>query len=951
MRDEAMHTAKGLLVGTLAICCGLSAHGAGIFRVDAASTAVTPNGQTWAKAYKTLQAGTDAASSAGGGEVWVKAGTYTAKTNPVLTMKSGVAIYGGFAGTETAREQRNWSTNPTSIDGESVRRCVHGADASALDGFVVAHGYTHLNGGGMYNYRAAPTVNNCTFIQNSGTAMSNVLYTPSVTNCMFIQNEGGGMINSNCSPSVTNCTFVKNVNKVGRGGGMSNSSYSSPQLVNCTFLGNSAPYSASAGGAIYNQSSSSPSLTNCILWGDTAPSGAEISNYDATSVPVVAWSCVQGGYAGTGNMDADPLFVGGSTGMSAQLRKGSPCIDAGTATGAPAADILGRPRPAGMGVDMGAYEGAVAATAVVSLTIRALPATGGTTCPVAGTHTFARGDTVTVSASGSAEMRFDHWSDAATGTNVSVSVTLAGDATLTANFVPNCVYVDKGSTPGRQQDGRTWATAYSDINTGITAAVKQVWVKEGTYTSGVTLNKNVTLYGGFAGTETALEQRDWNAHPTIIDGGGGVDFSRTSTLDGFTITRGGASIVYDYRDDSGHADVTIRNCTFRDNGTALQASASADQGATILPGLSVADCLFTGNSGAVALSTSAYSHRSGSGWINATTELNASFSRCVFSGNGSAGVSVHAYGTSDWYSALATSNAYALFWHCTFYATGIISGCTTSGGTDVSASPSVIHSIMWNASPLAGDVTCNPTATDSCIQGGYPGTGNISDDPLFMATPGDLHLQPASPCIGSGTDDDMGAYEYTGSKILGGIVINNGAKNTPTPDVTLSLNWSSISGSPVTRMRFSDDGAHWTLWEPVAATRAYTLPAGDGYHTVRVQYRDAVGNLSDRLNDYILLDGTPPTGTIVINGGASATKDPNVTLSLTWSDATGSGVTRMRFSDNGSTWTAWEPLQATKSHVLPLPPGGHQTVRVQFRDSAGNYSARFNDYIRLDLTP
>jgi hypothetical protein len=54
-------------------------------------------------------------------------------------------------------------------------------------------------------------------------------------------------------------------------------------------------------------------------------------------------------------------------------------------------------------------------------------------------------------------------------------------------------------------------------------------------------------------------------------------------------------------------------------------------------------------------------------------------------------------------------------------------------------------------------------------------------------------------------------------------------------------------------MRFSDDGAHWTAWEPTAATRAYTLPLPNGYHTVRVQYRDAAGNVSAASNDYIKL--------------------------------------------------------------------------------------------------
>ena len=98
----------------------------------------------------------------------------------------------------------------------------------------------------------------------------------------------------------------------------------------------------------------------------------------------------------------------------------------------------------------------------------------------------------------------------------------------------------------------------------------------------------------------------------------------------------------------------------------------------------------------------------------------------------------------------------------------------------------------------------------------------------------------------------------------------------------------------------------------------------------------------------VTLDGTPPTGTIVINNGAASTGDPNVTLSLTWSDgAAGTGVRSMRFSDDGAHWTNWEPVAAAKAYVLPAP-NGYKTVRVQFADRAGNYSSRFSDYILLN---
>jgi hypothetical protein len=181
----------------------------------------------------------------------------------------------------------------------------------------------------------------------------------------------------------------------------------------------------------------------------------------------------------------------------------------------------------------------------------------------------------------------------------------------------------------------------------------------------------------------------------------------------------------------------------------------------------------------------------------------------------------------------------------------------------------------------------------------------------------------------------------------GTVVINSNRSATNTPNVTLALTWDDgAGGSGVSRMRFSNDGATWSAWEALAAARAYALPGGDGYKTVRVQYLDKANNRSAVFSDFIRLDATPPTGAIIINGGAATTLIRPVTLALTWSDGTGTGVTRMRLSDNGSTWTAWMPPAAARAHTLPAGLGNH-TVRAQYLDGANNYSAVFSDYIKL----
>ena len=180
----------------------------------------------------------------------------------------------------------------------------------------------------------------------------------------------------------------------------------------------------------------------------------------------------------------------------------------------------------------------------------------------------------------------------------------------------------------------------------------------------------------------------------------------------------------------------------------------------------------------------------------------------------------------------------------------------------------------------------------------------------------------------------------------GTVVINGNKSVTNSTSVTLSLTWADKGGSGAARMKFSNDAVTWTTWEPLAATKAWTLPPGDGYKTVRAMFRDVAGNNSLVYSDYIRLDTVPPTGSIIINGGASTTKSTTVSLGLAWSDGSGSGVTRMRFSIDGSHWSAWEPQKTPKSYTLPATLG-YYTVRAQYLDAGNNASLMYNDYIKL----
>lgn len=84
-------------------------------------------------------------------------------------------------------------------------------------------------------------------------------------------------------------------------------------------------------------------------------------------------------------------------------------------------------------------------------------------------------------------------------------------------------------------------------------------------------------------------------------------------------------------------------------------------------------------------------------------------------------------------------------------------------------------------------------------------------------------------------------------------------------------------------------------------------------------------------------DTTPPTGTISINSGALFVNSRNVTLTLSATDDM-SGVTEMQFS-NGGSYGAFEPYATTKAWTLSASGDGVKTVRVKFKDTAGNITS------------
>ena len=95
-------------------------------------------------------------------------------------MKNGVAIYGGFAGSESNLEERDWVSNVTIPSGDigvegyvydnSFNVFYHPSEvaldnSAILDGFYITGGYGN-NGAGMFNASSSPMIINCTFTGN-----------------------------------------------------------------------------------------------------------------------------------------------------------------------------------------------------------------------------------------------------------------------------------------------------------------------------------------------------------------------------------------------------------------------------------------------------------------------------------------------------------------------------------------------------------------------------------------------------------------------------------------------------------------------------------------------------------------------------------------------------------------------------------------------------------------
>lgn len=244
---------------------------------------------------------------------------------------------------------------------------------------------------------------------------------------------------------------------------------------------------------------------------------------------------------------------------------------------------------------------------------------------------------------------------------------------------------------------------------------------------------------------------------------------------------------------------------------------------------------------------------------------------------------------------------------------------------------------------------------------------------VFYCTPDDTGAYASAWCvlgIGLVTDASSWAHLFT---------VEPADVMAPGPPVNLAASPSTWHNAPDFTVDWTpptDPSGIAAAWYkrgsvPLSATDGTrcsekpleVLATAEGGQALYVWLEDGAGNVDHAMRAMTILycDVTPPTGgTIAINGGTATTSSLLVALeTLSASDAGGSGIARMHFSNGSGTWSDWEQA-ATRKEVWDLSSyggtstEGTKTVSVQYRDGAGNTSQSFSDaiyYQGTDGTP
>lgn len=534
-------------------------------RVDGTDAA---SGATWTEAVDQVTRALERAAS--GDEIWVAAGSYT----NALTLKAGVALYGGFRGTETQRADRDRLANETILDGGGtniVVRVESGGPDTVLDGFTIQHGA----GCGVRVSNSAATIarNRIRWCQSSaalaygaGISVKNVgsQAVATLEENVIVENyafDGGGVACIDASPRITGNTIAWNT-AAQNGGGISCWRDASPLIENNTIYGNSASWVPDSGavplggggvfataddldGRPHPTARSAPRIRNNVIAANGAANGGGIALVDANGgVPIVVNNTVVANsgsgilWGSSALVPIAPVLINNLVAFNPwglEQLQGTPtnaviehnCVF-GNRVHTRGANYRGLPDRTGSDGNL-SLDPRLASVRFGNLHLQAE-----SPCRDAGRDG--------VGALGALDIDGEPRQQ---GAAVDIGADESDGRFWTV--APRVIRVAATGEDGA--DGSSWTRAKRTVAAALDAIRPtggEVWVAAGNHSGHIWLPAFVHLHGGFSGTETRLEERRPAEMPTILDGGGrpnvvmsGQGGFGVSTLEGFTVTGGG----------------------------------------------------------------------------------------------------------------------------------------------------------------------------------------------------------------------------------------------------------------------------------------------------------------------------------------------------------------------------------------------------------------------------
>lgn len=628
-----MHHALLWRLLALFLCVVAPGAHAAICRV---APAAAGNGSSWATPMS-LQA---ALSTDTCNEVWIRKGLYKPvvpanPTNPTteerkisFSIRPGTRIYGGFAGSEALRDQRNPAihrsvlsgdidNNDTTdaegvvadsdgvrygnsyhvilMDGSSARGPI--TRSTRLDGVVVTAGYANgassdrfNSGGGLFcrainsGEECSPTLRDVVFsgnIGNLGGAMHNLgvsggISRPSLQRVRFSGNKasshGGAMYNDgtsagNASPQLVDVEFTGN-RASSEGGAIHNNGRqgtSNPALDRVGFSGNSATY----GGAIYNDATSSGTarayLTNTTFAGNNASgSGGALYNYASTTGDT-RMTLVHVTFSGNAAARGGAIY---NSGANSNVENSGPTLR-GVILWGNSASIAG-PEMHNEGAAPKIHDSIVAGGCPTAAQCQGLVSGNPALGALADNGGFSR---TMLPNTGSAAINAAANVSCTTVDQRNVPRAQGVKCDIGAVEVESPACYVKADASGAN-NGSSWANAYTHLQSALgSAACGEIRVAKGLYTPTDGSNRSISfdirpgqrVYGGFVGNELRLDQRDPATNRTVLSAD--IDHNDITDADGILVEgtdRRGSNSYHVVRMDGTTALGTITATTVLD---------------------------------------------------------------------------------------------------------------------------------------------------------------------------------------------------------------------------------------------------------------------------------------------------------------------------------------------------------------------------------------------------